>query len=278
MDLEWWSKFHVILCLLVFTTFQKPLLCWRQTCTRILRNEDNEGGLCWSSWRQLKVSERLKFYEVLKSSEKSEMQKETAEALRSWSRNPRPTSSPCPSRSRPHPPMMSAAKMARAEKPTKKAPMRPEDQNGSKWIKVDQTRKTALRDGRDTERLSACFGTRCINCPSQVPAFLPKRQRRAGNSCRVCKSKEVQIWCWTFAGHLQNFSEKLVQQHEWQCPCRCHLQTQMNSSLEIMIKSVSGRCGSNSCSNYEHFMIILPSDSLTAILLHRYFECDLKCS
>ena len=33
------------------------------------RNEDNEGGLCWSSWRQLKVSERLKFYEVLKSSE-----------------------------------------------------------------------------------------------------------------------------------------------------------------------------------------------------------------
>ena len=152
------------------------------------------------------------------------------------------------------------------------------DQSGSKWIKVDQTRKTALRDGRDTERLSACFGTRCINCPSQVPAFLPKRQRRAGNSCRVCKSKEVQIWCWTFAGHLQNFSEKLVQQHEWQCPCRCHLQTQMNSSLEIMIKSVSGRCGSNSCSNYEHFMIILPSDSLTAILLHRYFECDLKCS
>ena len=139
MDLEWWSKFHVILCLLVFTTFQKPLLCWRQTCTRILRNEDNEGGLCWSSWRQLKVSERLKFYEVLKSSEKSEMQKETAEALRSWSRNPRPTSSPCPSRSRPHPPMMSAAKMARAEKPTKKAPMRPEDQNGSKWIEVDQS-------------------------------------------------------------------------------------------------------------------------------------------
>ena len=36
-------------CNLVFTTtFQKPLLCWRQTCTRILRNEGNEGGLCWS--------------------------------------------------------------------------------------------------------------------------------------------------------------------------------------------------------------------------------------
>ena len=209
--------------------------------------------------------ERLKFYEVLKVWNA----KKTAEALPSLSlSNPRPTSSPCPSRSRPHPPMMSAAKMARAEKPTKKAPMRPEDQSGSKWIKVDQTRKTALRDGRDTERLSACFGTRCINCPSQVPAFLPKRQRRAGNSCRVSKSKEVQIWCWTFAELLWKACSAA-----WQCPCRCHLQTQINSSLEIMIKSVSGRCGSNSCSNYEHFMITLPSDSYSsASILWVWFE------
>ena len=145
------------------------------------------------------------------------------------------------------------------------------DRSGSKWIKHAKLHWETAEILRDFQRVSAHAAS------TVLPRFLPSCQRDSAALAIPVGYANPRKFRYD-AGHLQNFSEKLVQQHEWQCPCRCHLQTQMNSSLEIMIKSVSGRCGSNSCSNYEHFMIILPSDSLTAILLHRYFECDLKCS